>query len=396
MRFLLIIILAALLLLSAFFITKRYLLSAGNKAQIQNLPIQDELVIKSEEDQEKYISTISIDYLRSLKFDASAPEIVEELPAGSNYKRYIASYISDGYKIFGLLTVPEGEIPKGGYSAIVFNHGYIPPDQYKTTERYVAYVDYLASSGFVVYKIDLRGNGNSEGVSSGTYFSPGYTIDAINALTSLQKLDYVNAEKIGMWGHSMAGNMILRAMLVTDEIKAGVIWSGAVYSYEDFGKYKLQDNNYVRRQNPEPEREDYSAGRPGEERDARVTDSRLTGTENRNKTAEEIKRDQRSAQIAKELQNFRLHPDEVDYSLALWKSISLTQNLNFLDSPVQVHHAVNDPVVNIGYSRDLKAVMLEQNKDFELFEYEGGGHNIDSPYFEQAMKRTADFFKENL
>ena len=35
--------------------------------------------------------------------------------------------------------------PEGGFPAIVFIHGYIPPSVYRTTERYVAYVDALGS-----------------------------------------------------------------------------------------------------------------------------------------------------------------------------------------------------------------------------------------------------------
>ena len=121
-----------------------------------------------------------------------------------------------------MLTIPFGEPPEGGFKAIIFNHGYIPPTVYRTTERYVAYVDYLARSGFVVFKIDYRGHGNSQGEPSGSYFSPGYTIDAISALKSLQMLDIIDPQGIGMWGHSMAGNLVLRAMLIEPDIKAGV------------------------------------------------------------------------------------------------------------------------------------------------------------------------------
>src|SRR4030042_546592 len=155
--------------------------------------------------QNQYISPISIEYLRGQKIDSAALTIEEELSPGSNYKRYIASYISEGNKVYGLLTVPTTEEPAGGFSAIVFNHGYIPPTQYVTTESYVAYVDYLARNGFVVFKIDFRGNGRSEGDPSGSYFSSAYTIGAISALKSLQKFEKVDPKKIGILGLSMDG-----------------------------------------------------------------------------------------------------------------------------------------------------------------------------------------------
>ncbi|OGC45552.1 hypothetical protein A2V49_01065 [candidate division WWE3 bacterium RBG_19FT_COMBO_34_6] len=304
---------------------------------------------------------MSIDYLRSLKIDSDKLKIEEELTKGSNYNRYIASYISEGNKIYGLLTIPDQKQPEGGFPAIVFNHGYISPKQYKTTENYIAYVDSLAKNGFVVFKIDYRGNGDSEGDSSGTYFSSAYTIDAISALKSLQKYEHVNPEKIGMWGHSMAGNLVLRAMLVSGDIKAGVIWSGAVYSYEDFVKYKINDSSYIHK--------------PFE-----------------SKTGQE----QQDREVSPEIQKIRADPELINFDDEFWSSVSLTKNIRYLTAPLQIDHAVDDPVVTINYSRDLADVLKENNKKYEFNEYPGGGHNIISPYFEQAVEDTVKFFKENL
>jgi fermentation-respiration switch protein FrsA (DUF1100 family) len=76
--------------------------------------------------------------------------------------------------------------------------------------------------------------------------------------------------------------------------------------------------------------------------------------------------------------------------------VSLTENIEFLNSPIQLHHAEDDPVVNIGYSFDLAVVLQEKGKEYEFYTYEGGGHNLVSPYFEQAIQRTVDFFRNNL
>jgi dipeptidyl aminopeptidase/acylaminoacyl peptidase len=325
----------------------------------EDLTYQDDLGGGIVDEEPEYTSPIDIDYLRTLEISGSDITTEQELASGSNYEKYIASYQSDGYKIFGLLTVPDTEPPEGGFSAIVFNHGYIPPSQYRTTERYEAYVDYLARNGFVVFKIDLRGNGDSEGISGGTYFSSSYTVDAINALKSLQTLDYVNPEKIGMWGHSMSGNLVLRSMLISDEVKAGVIWAGAVYSYEDFAKYRISDNSYTGRRSQDT-------------------------------------RDDRYREESEEVSKLRADPEAIDFNDDFWTRISLTKNIGYLEHPVLLQHAVNDDVVNIGYSRDLSEVLEDNDKVYEFFEYAGGGHNINSPYFEQAMQKTVEFFKENL
>src|SRR5690606_37963951 len=219
-------------------------------------------------------------------------------------------------RIYGLLTVPLGDVPPGGFKAIVFNHGYIPPSSYRTTERYIAYVDTLARSGFVVFKIDLRGHGNSEGVPTGSYYSPDYTIDAISALKSLQTLDFVDPDGIGMWGHSMAGNLVLRAMLVEPDIKAGVIWAGAGYSYDDLAAYGISDTSFRREPAPEP------APETGEQN---WSTSRRRGS------------------------LLRQAYGSPDSGHPYWRSVSLTANIRFLQSPLQLHHAANDGVVNIAY-----------------------------------------------
>ncbi len=296
---------------------------------------------------------LTIAALLERSIEGSPITIEQQLENGANYARYIASYISEGNKIYGLLTVPFGDAPEGGHKAIVFIHGYIPPDQYRTTERYVAYVDALAQAGFVVFKIDLRGFGESEGEPTGAYFSPDYSIDAIAALKSLQTLDYVDPEGIGLWGHSMAGNVTLRAMLIEPAIQAGVIWAGAVYSYDDFTRYSIDDPSYS------PTAPASSAGR-------------------------------RIGQLIRETYG---PPNTAE---PFWRAVSLTEHIDLLQAPIQLHHAVDDNVVTIDYSRDLAAVLNVAGKAYEFYEYAGGGHNITSPDFGEAMRRTIAFFQENL
>jgi dipeptidyl aminopeptidase/acylaminoacyl peptidase len=297
---------------------------------------------------------LTIEFLRRLQITGSPITFEQELLPANHYQRFIVSYLSEGNKIYGLLTVPTEETPESGFKAIVFNHGYIPPNSYRTTERYSAHIDVLARSGFVVFKIDYRGHGESEGEASGSYFSPGYTIDSIAALKSLQTLAFVDPDGIGMWGHSMAGNLVLRAMLIEPEIKAGVIFAGAVYSYDDFAAYGIDDNTYRPPQTPQ-------------------------GTDSRRRSQEIFEAYGRPGSG---------HP--------YWQAVSLTANLDLLSSPLQIHHARDDTVVSIAYSQELAGALQEHSKAYEFYIYSGGGHNLFSPYFDQAMLRAVAFFREHL
>lgn len=295
---------------------------------------------------------MTIPYLRDREYVSNLNEL-QKYSETSTYTSYLTSYDSDGYKVNGLLTIPKGEAPEGGWPAVVFVHGYIPPTVYKTTGNYVSYVDYLARNGLVVFKIDLRGHDQSEGEAEGGYYSGAYTIDVLNARAALQSSDFVKDNGIGLWGHSMAGNVTMRAFAARPEIPAIVIWAGAVYSYEDMQKYGIDDNSY------------------------------------RPPTTNNTERQRRRQ---------ALRDTHGDFSTGseFWKQVAPTNYLNDLKGAINIHHAVDDTVVNVGYSRDLMSLLDSTNVEHRLYEYNSGGHNITGGSFSTAMQRTTNFYLEKL
>lgn len=294
---------------------------------------------------------LTIPYLRTLDYSSQLGEL-EPYVQRPNYDSYLTSYTSEGLKINALLTVPTGEQPEAGWPAVVFVHGYIPPDVYQTTERYQDYVDYLARNGLVVLKIDLRGHGNSEGEANGAYYSSDYVIDTLSAYQALANSDFVDANRIGLWGHSMAGNVVLRSLAVQPTIPKAVIWAGAVYTYSDWRQYGLSDHSF------------------------RLTDL------------------QRSDRAQRRQQLFETH-GEFDPNNPFWQQVVPTNYLNDIQTAIQLHHAVDDSVVNVGYSRDLVPLLTSANIEHQLYEYQTGGHNLTGSSFSQAMQRTVEVLRGN-
>jgi dipeptidyl aminopeptidase/acylaminoacyl peptidase len=294
---------------------------------------------------------MSIQALRQGDYPGSQIVIEETLERGANYSRYYASYLSDGLKIYALLTVPDGDAPPGGFPGIVFNHGYIPPGEYRTTERYIAYVDWLARSGYIVFRIDYRGHDRSEGVASGAYGSPGYTVDVLNAVASLKQFPQVNPDRIGMWGHSMGGYLTLRSMVVSPDIKAGVIWAGVVASYPDLLTRWRRAGGIA------------PTTSPGGTRGWRASWAELYGS-----------------------------PDE---NPEFWRSVSSNSYLADISGPLQLHHGTADESVPLEFSQILYNELQEAGKEVELYTYEGDNHNI-SNSFSAAMTRTIQFFDQYL
>lgn len=294
---------------------------------------------------------MSIEALRAGSYPGSDIVIVKELERGSNYRRYYAYYLSQGLKIYALLTVPERNMPADGWPSIVFNHGYIPPSVYRTTERYVAYVDRLARSGYIVFRIDYRGNDQSEGIPSGAYGDPGYTIDVLNAVASLKRFPQADPNRIGMWGHSMGGFLTLRAMVISKDIKAGVIWAGVVGTYND-----LLYNWHRTGTGVTPSPSSQGAGWRG----------------------------QWLGQYGTPAEN-----------PAFWSSISANSYLADLSGPIQLHHGTGDTDVPFVFSQTLYAQIQSVKKYAELYLYPNDNHNL-SGSFNLAMNRTIEFFDSYL
>lgn len=59
------------------------------------------------------------------------------------------------------------------------------------------------------------------------------TVDVLNAVASLKAHQDADPNRIGMWGHSLGGQLTLRAMVVSKNIRAGVVWGGVVAPYPD-------------------------------------------------------------------------------------------------------------------------------------------------------------------
>ncbi len=295
---------------------------------------------------------LQIEEMRKKEYPGSEITVERELNSGSNYKQYLVSYQSDGLKIYALLTVPFGESPTGGWPAIIFNHGYIPPAQYSTTGRYAAYTDAFSRNGYVVFKPDYRGHGVSEGNPEGGYYSTAYTTDVLNAVASIKKYPGVNPEKIGMWGHSMGGSLTLRSMVVSKDIKAGVIWAGVVASYEDMIKNWRRTVPFMLSQREQAFR------RPG-----------------------------RQALIDKY--------GDTDKNPGFWQSISPIYFVKDISGPLQLHHGTNDNDVPILFSERLDDAMKAVGKEVEFYTYEGDDHNL-SGNLSQALNRSVEFFNRNL
>jgi uncharacterized protein len=308
---------------------------------------------------------LSIEYMRTQKYPGSDITIEATLSAGINYDRYIASYKSDNLKIFALLTVPKEDPssnsglkkPATGWPVIIFNHGYIPPTEYRTTEKYIAYTDAFSRNGYIVFKSDYRGHGNSEGQPDYPEYSPAYTIDILNAISSIIKYQGADPNRIGMWGHSMGGSVTLRAAVVSKDIKAAEIWAGVVGTFKD-----LNENHHGSSSRPHPSIS-VSPGEPTRRPNGRTL-------------------------LAQQYGDINTNPK-------FWQSIDPMSFLKDLTAPIQIQHGTADEEVPYILSQKLDSALKAANKPVEFYSYTGDDHNL-SNNLNTALQRSVDFFDKYL
>lgn len=223
---------------------------------------------------------LTIDSLRKRRFGSSitVQTDLKKSPAAQAYAKkffgrnqptyasVIASYRSDGLRLYTRVDVPNTPSPPGGYPVIVFLHGWVGYDaakefhfSYTPASIYADMIDAYAKAGFVVFTPGYRGHGTINGVvadgrasmaawDNATHISPiFYAVDALNLIDGLKSIERINWQQWGhgsrnvqldlrrlsIAGHSQGGDVALivlatsgRGSRVTNRPKAASIMSG--------------------------------------------------------------------------------------------------------------------------------------------------------------------------
>jgi len=151
------------------------------------------------------------------------------LARGAGFTRYGLQFKSDGLTEYGFADVPDGP---GPFPVIVMVHGHVNAWVYRTLDYTTRYADSLAGAGFLVLHPDLRGYGRSQGAEP--LFYAGYSVDVLNLIGSVEQyvgqgvLTKARRGPVGLWGHSLGGNVVLRAAVVKPEWVSAVLMYGGM------------------------------------------------------------------------------------------------------------------------------------------------------------------------
>jgi dipeptidyl-peptidase-4 len=164
---------------------------------------------------------------------------------GMVYPEFISFKTEDGVQIKAMITKPKNFNPAQKYPVLIY--GYSGPASQLVRNvwgRRGLWNTYLTQKGYIVFTIDQRGTGGrGKAFKNLAYGDIGkYMLkDHIEGVKYLRKLNFVDGDRIGIWGWSGGGYLALMAMTKGSEyFKMGI----AVAPVTDF---RLYDNIWSER-----------------------------------------------------------------------------------------------------------------------------------------------------
>ncbi|CAH1001410.1 Dipeptidyl aminopeptidase 4 [Neolewinella maritima] len=152
----------------------------------------------------------------------------------------------EGTELNGYMIKPAGMVTSEQHPLLM--HVYGGPGSQQVLDNWrgqnMAWFQYLAQQGFVVAVVDNRGTGaRGEEMKKQTYLTLGKqeTEDQISAAKYLGGLDYIDADRIGIFGWSYGGFMALNAILHGNDVFAAAI------SVAPVTNWKWYDSIYTER-----------------------------------------------------------------------------------------------------------------------------------------------------
>jgi dipeptidyl aminopeptidase/acylaminoacyl peptidase len=169
----------------------------------------------------------TIDYLRKRTYGGGRIEILDKLAETDLYTSYSIRYPSDGLNIYGFVNIPKGS---GPFPIIIPIHGYAPYGSYNVFDPTADFADILAENQYIVVHPGLRNHPPSD--SGDNLLRVGMSVDVMNLIALLKdknnlppELAAVDPDRMGLWGYSLGGEIALRVLTLSPDIKATVLYS---------------------------------------------------------------------------------------------------------------------------------------------------------------------------
>jgi len=142
------------------------------------------------------------------------------------------SFKSEGYRISGVLHLPEQKNPR----CVIASHGLLSG---KNSEKYIALGEQISREGMAMLRFDFRGIGESEGREEDNTISK--KIADLSSAIDFIRTYPILGNRIGLIGSSLGGLLSLIKASGDKQIKAVVIWATPLH-LDDLGSKKQEED----------------------------------------------------------------------------------------------------------------------------------------------------------
>lgn len=302
--------------------------------------------------------------------------IQEQTPTATVYH---FAYTTYNKRMTGQLHLPTTPMPPDGYPVIIMARGFVPVETYSTGTGTKPAATVFAQNGYATIAPDFFGYGNSDpepedvwearfikpiniielALSVKSYPELTLTLDPATApvtptttdtaLTVKDKTIRFNQNKLGFWGHSNGGQILLTALELSGEPVPTSLWAPVTAPFPYSVLY-------------------FSDEQSDEGKEAR-----------------------------KWVALFEEQHDVFEFSL--------TKHLGLITAPLQIQHGTADAAAPIAWSDEFKQKVTAENKrrsennqpplQLEYYRYDGVDHNM-RPRWSAAVRRDLQFFNQAL
>lgn len=297
---------------------------------------------------EKPLDKYTIDVLSKQKFATSSIEIGDEIKDEKDFNSRMFYFWVGGGKVSGLLNFPKDA---GTYPVIVMYRGYIDRETYRTGDGTRRSGEVFAKNGFITVAPDFLGYGQSDMPGESpleerfqTYVTAATILKSINNFNPAFEKENLNVrvdpEKVGLWGHSNGGQISLTVLEITGAGYPTVLWAPVSKPFPYSILYYTDDI------------------------------------------------DDHGKLLRKVVADFERDYDSEKYSL--------TNYLDKINAPIQIHQGSGDEAVPIGWSDALVKTLKDKGKDVTYFTYSGDDHNFTKGSWQTVVDGNIEFYKQSF
>ena len=280
----------------------------------------------------------TIDYLRRRSYGGGRIEVLRTMQSSDQFTRTVIRYSSEDLNLYGFMNVPAGE---GPFPVIIMMHGLTDTGSFNELDYRNPILDALARRGYLAILPVMRGYPPSD--SGDNMFRVGMAIDMLNLMALVKTqggqsgaLEKALPDRMGILGQSLGGNVALRVLTASTEVKAAVLYSS------------------------------------------------LSGNE--------LKNSQQLYKITLE-PNFQ---NELNVLPSLLPRISPVYYYGDITAPIQLYQGTEDETVPVSWARETCSLLQTAGRDIECIYYEGEGHIFSAEARMEFIENISDFYKAYL